>query len=465
MMELSALRNSFLRSGGARKLCRALGIDPRQYGLLLDLFSVLSDRLEFMVTSVGLNKVIGLIFAFSIFFSLGVLTRPPLPVYLLFMLGFSMFYLFNILLMDAANSIMNPDEAPVLAHQPIPGPTYVAAKLTHVLTVVYVVTSSLNLIPAIAGLYLRESRWFYPLTHMTAAYLAGLFIAFLVCGVYGWCFLLLSPAKLKNAALWLQLLPFFAMPMLSSLRLPSPSPVAGALRSSWMPWRWFVAVGLIGQVKYAGFSAWEAWAACVVTLTAIGVGLRGFKTDYLIRATELIQGSAGPTVQSSRRSRLNLTVRKLTGAPSGSGSFSFTAQMLRRDWNFRRQALPLVSYLTILLLLPIVRYIRISPFVREGFSIRDFSPMHILPHLPGISLAIMCSLVSYTAEPKGAAISPTLVQPKDIKKMVQVIGISLIEIRRLLDRNLWYTAEVAQAEPIRFKFHIVFYVRGVDPRH
>jgi hypothetical protein len=404
MMELRALRNRFLESESAGKLCRALGINPRQYRLLLDLFSILSDRLEFLGTTVGLNKMIGAYFGISVLISAGVLINPSLPGYLLFMLGFSMFYVLMILLMDAANSIMNPDEAPILAHQPIWGPTYVAAKLTHMLVVVALVISSLNLVPAIAGLHLRESRWFYPLTHMVAAFLAGLFIAFLVCGIYGWCFLIFPPARLKNAALWLQFIPFLVMPISGSVQMLLLSPVGKAFRSSWMPWRWFVAVGLIGQVEYAGFSAWEACAACVVTLAAIAAGLRGFKTDYLIKVTELIQGGAAPTVQSSKRSWLNAAVRKLTGAPSGYGAFSFTAQMFRRDWNFRRQALPVIAYFTILALVPIVRSIRSSPFLRGGFSIRDFSPMHIFPHALGVILAMMCSLTTYTAEPRGASI-------------------------------------------------------------
>jgi hypothetical protein len=411
MIRLHALRNSFLESAAFGKLCRALGIDPHQYRLLLNLFATLSDRLEFLGATVGLNKIIGAYFALSVLISLGVLAHPPLPGFLLFMLGFSMFYVLIILLMDVSNSIMSPDEAPILAHQPIRGPTYTAAKLTYMLQVVALVISSLNLVPAVAGLYLRESHWFYPLTHMASAYLAGLFVAFLICGTYGWCFLLFSPAKLKNAALWLQFIPFVVTPALNSMWALPFSPAARILHSSWMPWRWFVAVGLIGQVKYAGFSVWEALAACVLTLTAIGLGLRGFKRDYLIKVTELIQGSAAPAKGPEKRLWLNPAVRKLTGAPSGFGAFSFAALMLRRDWNFRRQGLPFVGYFVIFLPLIIVKAIKISPFVRAGFSIRDFSPMHFLPHILGVILAIMCSLIAYTAEPKG----PSMFVPLPMK--------------------------------------------------
>ena len=223
MMELRSSAEEIVKSKSLGKLCGILGINIRQYRLLLGLFSTLSDRLEFMGLTAGLNKALGFYLVGSLLLSLVVLAKPTLPGYLLFMIGFSMFILLWILLMDAANSIMNPDEASVLAHQPISGATYVAAKLTHVLVIVGAIIPALNLIPAIAGLSLRDSRWFYPLTHLLAAYLAGLFIAFLVCGIYGWLFRFISPANLKNASLWLQLLAFMVMPIFQQVAIHRPA--------------------------------------------------------------------------------------------------------------------------------------------------------------------------------------------------------------------------------------------------
>ena len=48
-----------------------------------------------------------------------------------------MVLLLEILFQDAAQSLMNHDEAYTLAHPPIRGATYVAAKLTHLLGVHY----------------------------------------------------------------------------------------------------------------------------------------------------------------------------------------------------------------------------------------------------------------------------------------------------------------------------------------
>lgn len=410
---LRNLRDRLLESGTVQKLCRGMGIDSHQYRLLLGLFSALGDRLEIVGATMGLGRVAGFYLGFSLLMSLIALGNPALQTYLLFMLGYSMFAMLLILVQDAAESIMNPDEASVLAHQPINGATYAAAKLTHLLTLVAVIIPSLNLIPALAGLYLRESRWFYPLTHLLAAYLAGFFVAFLVSGIYGWILLYISPSKLKGAALWLQLAVVLALPVVFNARIFFKSEalahtVAGILDSSWMPWRWFVALGLLGQAGYSGYSAWEAVAACLLTSALIVFGLRGFKADYLARASTLIQGGAASIDRHPRRSWLSALVRKLTGAPSGFGAFMFTSIMFRRDWNFRRQAFPAIAMFLVYALAAVFAGIRVSPFASEIFSIRDFSPMHGFPHCLGLALAAACTMLCYTAEPLGSSMFVSL---------------------------------------------------------
>ena len=70
--------------------------------------------------------------------------------------------------METGNSLVNPVEAAVLAHQPISGATYTAAKLTHLITVVLYLVAGLNVAPALAGLTLKGAPWFYPLAHMAS---------------------------------------------------------------------------------------------------------------------------------------------------------------------------------------------------------------------------------------------------------------------------------------------------------
>ena len=407
MTDLNAFRNRCLEIPAVRKLFGSLGINPHQYRLLLDLFALLGERMEFMGLTFGLNRAVGWYFAMSVFFALVAFVGISLPGYLFLMIAYTLIFVLYLLLTDAANSIMNPDEASVLAHQPIRGATYVAAKVTHLLVLVAVIVPALNLLPALAGLYIKGARWFYPCTHLLAAYLAGLFVAFLVCSIYGWLFIIISPRKLKNAVLGLQLAAFPVMAIFNALAMQGEQGMQRllprVLGSSWMPWRWFVALGLLGHAKYPSFSTWEATAAFLITLAFIGFGLRAFRTDYLIKVSAMVQGSA---VSKKRRARIPLfypLVRRLVGAPSGYGAFSFINVMLRRDWNIRKQALPVIGMFVLYPLILSVSSIRHSPVISGDWSIQSFSPMHTLPHMLGIGLVILCPLISYTAEPLGAA--------------------------------------------------------------
>jgi hypothetical protein len=396
-----------LKSKVGTGCCRAFGIDPLQYRLLLDLFSMLGDRLEFMGTTVHLNKVIGFFVFFSLLLSLIAFTGAPLHGYQLIVLLSTMVFIFMMLTQDIANSVMNPDEASVLAPIPIGGATYIAAKLTHVLVIVAVITLALNAIPAVAGLHLQESRWFYPLTHLLAAYAAGMFVAFVICGFYGWLFLFISPAKVKNALMWLQFLTLLIPALIVNiLRLAGATwfgeriqIFSKVLGSSWMPWRWFVALGLVGHTEYPAFSAWNAIAAFLLASVLIASGLRGFRADYLIKVSSLIQGSGTSAARSGSVSLLSPLARKLTGAPSGCGAFSWVSLMCRRDWNFRIQGLWNISTCLVFLVLLIIAGTRVSPDTSMGFS-----PMHGLPHLLGMTLAVVCCLIPYTAEPHGASV-------------------------------------------------------------
>jgi hypothetical protein len=264
----------------------------------------------------------------------------------------------------------------------------------------------MNLVPAIAGLYLAGSRWFYPLSHLLAAYLAGLFIAFLFCGFCGWLFVFISPAKLKSAALWMQLIAMVVS--LSILRMILPlllhpakaGVLARVFDSSWVPWRWFVALGLMGHSGYRGFSAWEAGAACVVSVALIGFGFRAFKQDYLIKVSALVQGGARSTGHRLKRPVLGAMVRKITGAQSGWGAFCFVSAMGRRDWHFRRQMVIVATPMFIGAVGTAVTGMKTPPIG----SVHGFSPMHMFPQMLGWIAAIACAMIPYTAEPQGSAI-------------------------------------------------------------
>ncbi len=394
-----SLRDRILDFKFTQKVFTRLGIDVRQYRLLLDLFALLSSRLEFFGTTVSSKSIASAVTPLSIFLCLPVLARPKPQDYLLFLLPVTMFFLLWILLEDISHSLLNADEASVMAHQPIRGSTYVAAKLTHLLSVIGVFVLSISAIPALAGLYMREARWFYPLTHILAAYLAGLFIAFLVCSIYGYLFRYVPSSSIKAASLWLQVLVASAPWLVNLLR---GSWVLRLMSSPWLPFRWFAAVGVLGSSSNGRFPVWQAGTAMFVTCCLVILGIRGLAMDYLIRASMVLQGGPPIAPRPARGSGLRNSIQGLTGAQSGCAAFAFTSVMMRRDWHFLRQALPMMIVYLVISVGLAVQGIKTSPFVSGSFSVRSFPPMLFFPSLLGMVCLAPCWMLHFTADARGA---------------------------------------------------------------
>jgi hypothetical protein len=155
---LEALQR-YLRGPAVGRVLQSFGIDPHRYWLLIDLFGELTDRRE-MFGHLGRDgvslKTAAFIYALLTAFLAGIqiLFAAPVRIYFATFLGLSAFMLLMVLLSETANSLVNPVEGLVLAHQPINGATYTAAKLTHLLRVLAYTVPALNLLPALAGLLL-----------------------------------------------------------------------------------------------------------------------------------------------------------------------------------------------------------------------------------------------------------------------------------------------------------------------
>ncbi len=164
----SSVMKNALRGARTARLLRALDIDPKQFWLLIDLFKQLSKRGEStdqLGHSKSQLKIAGwlyLLISAPLTFAILMAKPQPSTFFLIsaFMTGF---LLLNVLVSEAGNSLINPTEGFVLAHQPINGATYTAAKLSHLFRIVVHLVVALNILPALGGLRISGAPWFYPL--------------------------------------------------------------------------------------------------------------------------------------------------------------------------------------------------------------------------------------------------------------------------------------------------------------
>ncbi len=406
--EEAPLIERLARSGPAQHLLARIGLDPAQFVLFLTLLRTLGERQEFM-GNLGINRLeLGVITGFYAVFvgtpvGLVVFLKLSAPLFLLCSLSVTLALTLLIVVGEAANTLFNPTEAAVLAHRPVHSLTYAAAKIAHLLIVVLYLVPALTIPPAIFGLALLDARWFWPITHLAAGLLAGFFAAFLVCALYGWLYRFVPSRRLKSLSLWIQILPYAAMPALGGLVGGLIESLRGAnfdmSRWSWVPLVWFVAVGLLGSRSTSEGVGWEGLLALGFTSLAIWMGLRSFSGRYFSEVVGVTSGS-GRASHSKSRMLLKAAIRRLTGAPAGLGAFSFTLRIMGRDWQFRRTALPVLAYFVVAL---------IPVFIKGKFPIspgtpHEFSPAIVWPHLLGLLLLNPCTMIAFSDQHQGSSL-------------------------------------------------------------
>jgi hypothetical protein len=382
-------------------------VPPPQYAVLVRLFATLGERKE-LTGNLGMDRHAMQLTSYWLllpggFMALMGLGPVRLAQYDLVTLSISSVILAMLLVMEAANSFFNPAEVAVLAHRPIAGRTYFAAKLTYLLQVVFWAELALNGPAALVGTFKPDARWFYPLTHLAAAWAAGTWLALSACAVFGVMFRVLPPSRLRSAALWMQLLvallPFAGNVGVRQLRrvLASFGPGAHEIDWSFVPLVWFNALGTLGQgggvVPLGGW----ALAGMAVALAFVAFGVRSLSASYMTRIVGVMRASRMTERRQKGPSTLSRIVRRLSGRPSGQAAYEFVTRMMRRDWQFRRAAMHL--------LLPVVVFgpaLVVSSRAASPLGAATPQVIGLLPELLPFGALSVCMVIAFSDHFRGA---------------------------------------------------------------
>jgi hypothetical protein len=360
----------------------ACGVDVKRFWLLVDLFNQISERGEMMDqlgrNGVALKSAAILYFVFSAFIAV-ILALVPLPVMAYFglFMVFTAFLLVSALISEAGNSLLNPSEAMVLAHQPINGATYTAAKLSHLLSIVFYLVPGINAVPALAGLILKNSPWYYPFVHLAGAFAVGLVSALFCCALFGWMLRFVPARRLKAAGQLAGTVPLLVM----MLGRRAGSAVRRVPLAAAMPNNpailWGVGIAL-----------------SAASVAAVVFGMRSLTADYLVRVAGMTRGGANAGSRT-RKPKLGAIVRRFFGGQPALAGFAFVSRMMLRDWQFRRQMIPLLMF-------PLVS---LGSAFSSGWPsdplLRKFTPIHVMPHALGFLLLFVCTLMRFGNDYKG----------------------------------------------------------------
>jgi hypothetical protein len=391
----------------AQRLLQRMGLDSRQFVTFLGLFRTLSERDE-LITAIGVNRF-NLSYIALCTAAMGVLPWSfavatgfwPARIYLLVNLSLTFALLVLTLAREAANALFNPVEASMLAHSPVHSRTYAAAKIAHVIIAVLYLVSGLTVYPALIGIFNNGARWFWPITHLAAAFLIGLWTAFVICALYGWMRRFVPANLLKRISICFQLLSlatFICVPIYFPLFLMSL--LTGGFertRWTWLPLTWFAEMGLMGCRRASWRLGLQGAISILASVLLVWFGLRSFSGTYFSETSSIMQGRARRPLEWRAFSRGYAAVfRAVTGSPLGLGAFFFVSKMMRRDWQFRRATLT-QAWIPILIIAGVVLSIARSGLPPSPLSTNhDLSPADVVPHLLGLMAMALCVSITST---------------------------------------------------------------------
>lgn len=232
------------------KIVTLLGGSAVQYRDILQTEKLVEKRAlkgsRFVNLSLGLTCALfffmGLSTATMLFLSLDVFTYALIGITMsMAMIGIWTIPYFDILL--------SPINYPIVAHTPVSSRTYFLVKLTQVLTYTLLLLGSLNLPPAIAGIWIhvRESSqllYLFPLVYLPIAFMSGFFTVGVMTVFAGYLTKLYTKKSLRNIAQYAQFIFPALFPMLWILlpRLFSQSVSDGTIDKAISVLKWFYAL-------------------------------------------------------------------------------------------------------------------------------------------------------------------------------------------------------------------------------
>lgn len=337
------------------KIVTLLGGSAVQYRILLNTEKLVEKRalkgkrftnLSLSVTC-GLFFIMGISMATMLFLPLDVFTYALISITTsMALIGFWTIPYFDILI--------SPINYPIVAHTPVSSRTYFLVKLTQILTYTALLLGSLNLPPAIAGIWIhvRESSqllYFFPPVYLFIAFMSGFFTIGVTTVFAGYLTKLYTKKSLRNIAQYAQ----FTLPALFPVvwillpRLPLSLSDGGIDKLTsvlkWfyaLPNGWFAGAVSLALGEIEGPNIFRdvilTGLAVVSTLFLVLVPLRSIAKSYSEYLSYLLE--SGNQQKSELRVRTPLFAN-LFRNPTIRAGFCLSTAYMYRDKHILRQLL------------------------------------------------------------------------------------------------------------------------------
>ena len=325
------------------KIAQVYGVDPAHFRQLLKLDKTVANRAKSeknvsAVFSYGLmccfHVILGLPVAFILVFRL---LDAPLNgfEYAIIALSYTM-VMTAFLSYSRLEFILNPVDYLILAHAPVSSRTFFLAKLTRLLASTAIMSSCLNLLPAITGYWTAERSPLFPVVYLPISLVAGFFSVGLLTMITGYLTKLYSNKWLRNVARYAELAFPILFPcvyvigprLLPELKLVSNQLLPFLTAFYLLPNSWFAGMVALGLGQVNSHFLILTMLAITVTILLVAGPLRSVAKSYTKYLTSLLESRR--TQKPQRRLRTSLVSRLFKRRETRAGA-DFVSAYLRRD--------------------------------------------------------------------------------------------------------------------------------------
>ena len=373
------------------KIVAMLGASPTQYRLLLKTEKLvdtraLEGRNDLSHAALAMTCIFGFVMS-AIFTAIPFLTHIDTFTYTLIGVTMSM-AMISIWTVPYFDILLAPINYPVIAHTPVSSRTYFLVKLTQLLTPTILVLGSLNLMPAIGGIWLRPSessqfQFFFPFVYLPIVFMSGFFTIGVMTTFAGYLTKLYSKRTLRSIAQYAQFIVPALLPVtwiLLSRLIPDMSKEQLAAFLKWLyalPNGWFAGTVslMLGEIERRFLIS--AGLTVISTLFLVLVPLRSIAQSYSTYLSYLLE--SGSQQKAKIRVKTPLFARMFRNSAIRAG-FCLCAAYMRRDRTLLKQLFAALG--SVLMLIVMFQ----QGWMRHSFAIGLSPGFSMMFYFVGISL-------------------------------------------------------------------------------
>lgn len=334
-----------------------LGIQPRPYRSLVRSLLLMDFRSQHYTRSTGARPgdlippfywVVGQHLFISCILALVLFARVDVGAYAFVNLTASMLLMLNAILVEFNEVVLDVEDLDLIGHRPITQRTFAAARLTNLGFYVGTLTLALNIFPAIVGLGLRDSGFWYLPAYLLACVLGNLIIVALAIILYS-----LSPPErnrkdYRDLLAWTQILLAFCVFIGAQMMLRDRAHRVEMFFADPPGWlAWVPSAGLATFVEGATHGptlrtlGWAVAATVVTGLVCLLALLR--LVSYYARAQPAGDPVAPARATGRPRPFVGPLVRRVARSRPQAATLALCLRMLVRDHDLRMRTLPVLT--------------------------------------------------------------------------------------------------------------------------